>query len=168
MLLAKVATVPFDVVARVACAELPEGSSETTSVILLPRGISVVDASLLLSDVVGTDKYICTNIEVELVGEAAVLLAKRTEEDDVALAAEIPVTTTAVPVAATPAPVARTAFVVLFANGAGEDTAVDLVPLVVTLADEPESPVAKADPVEVVAFTEDAVVFCDAFQVKGG
>lgn len=60
----------------------------------------------------------------------------------------------------------------LLVNGAREEETVELPPLVVTLPDELESPVPKAEPVALVAFADDAVVVasCGPFQfhVNGG
>lgn len=109
VLLAKSATVP---VAR--AAEAVEGSSSTTSVMLLPRETSVVDALALARVDDGRAKYICMSSEVEADAAATVTFEDEVTGTAVALAADMPVTTTAVPVAATPP---TTPLVVLLAYG---------------------------------------------------
>lgn len=106
-------------------------------------------------------------MEVELSGAAVVVLAKRAVEDAVTLAAEIPVTCTAVPVAATPAPVAFAVPIVLFANGAKEEVVVELKVIVVALLMDVVSSVAKTDCDVAVASSAEVVVSGEASHHQG-
>lgn len=68
---------------------------------LLPNGTSVAEA-LFCAVVEGLFKYICTSIDVDAIAAGRVLFPDEDAGVAVALAADNPVTMTAVPVAATP------------------------------------------------------------------
>lgn len=68
---------------------------------LLPNGTSVAEA-LLWAVVEGLFKYICMSIDVDAMAAGRVLFPDEDAGVAVALAADNPVTMTAVPVAATP------------------------------------------------------------------
>lgn len=110
------------------------------------------------------------SIDVEAAGAGRVLFPNEDAGVAVALAADSPVTMTAVPVAATPP---TRPLVVLLAYGAFADEviSVKLEPPVVKLEVEFESPVAKIEADDVVAFATLAVAFVAVallYHVKGG
>jgi hypothetical protein len=136
---------------------------------LLPRGTSVAEA-LLWATLEGLARYICMSIDVEAMAAGRVLFPDEDAEVAVALAAESPVTMTAVPVAATPP---TRPLAVLLAYGAFVEAviAVKLEPPVVRFEVEFESPVAKIEVDEVVALATLVVTFVAVAllnHVKGG